>query len=177
MVPARLRRMERFLPIVRDYLAVPRPQRACPQISICRIPKVLCDAPMRGRRRPGPEGIRIRCIKLFEPFIHAPNVMHLRFCVHADLRVVARALSNAAAAIVGDPVAAVEVNGIGGAPPEFPLPHKKVSGKGFVTRISTKIPPPPPAKSAWMSFRNPGKRTTTSPPMPRWRRGFRMFPG
>lgn len=68
---------------------------------IRRIPKFIPGAPVRGRRGPGPVGIRIRCIKLFEPTIHAPIVVHHQLGVHADLGVVARAWHAMMARITG----------------------------------------------------------------------------
>ena len=65
---------------------------------------------MRNRRRPGPVGIRIRRIKLFEPTIHAPTVMQRKLRVHADLRILARTLPDPAPRIAGRPVGAIEVN-------------------------------------------------------------------
>ena len=39
----------------------------------------------------------------------------------------------------------------------------------------TKFPAPHPLRSAWMSFRYPERRMTTSLPILRWRRDFRML--
>ena len=87
IVPPRFISVERIHPILRAHLAGPLAQQTRQQIPLRRIRNLIPGAPARSRRRPGPEGVRKRCIKLFEPTIHAPILMPRQLRVHADLHI------------------------------------------------------------------------------------------